>query len=99
MLRTILEGHTVCDSRRPVNADNGSVGSAPDEKAFHSVANRRDGCTMVPFSRSKRKSRFRCLELKSSRILSWPHTCTSIVGRREDQAQSHPPELASYDGL
>src|SRR5437899_235497 len=26
---------------------------------FHSVANKREGCTMVPFSRSKRK--FRCI--------------------------------------
>jgi hypothetical protein len=31
-----------------------TVGSAPDEKSFHSVANRRDGFTMVPFLRSKR---------------------------------------------
>ena len=31
-----------------------TVGSAPDKNRF-SVANRRDGCTMVPFSRSKRK--------------------------------------------
>src|ERR1035438_3347734 len=34
-----------------------TVGSAPDDKSFHSVANRPDGCTMVPFSRSKRKFR------------------------------------------
>ena len=38
-----------------------TVGSAPDEKSFHSVANRRDGCTMVPFSRSKRKFRLRAV--------------------------------------
>ena len=35
-----------------------TVGSAPIEKSFHGVANKRDGCTMVPFSRSKRKFRF-----------------------------------------
>ena len=28
-----------------------------DKKSFHGVANGRDGCTMVPFSRSKRKIR------------------------------------------
>src|ERR1019366_5998532 len=32
-----------------------TVGSAPDDKSFHSVANRRDRCTMVPFSRSKKR--------------------------------------------
>jgi hypothetical protein len=35
-----------------------TVGSAPDEKSFYGVANKRDGCTMVSFSRSKRKFRF-----------------------------------------
>src|ERR1019366_7087386 len=35
-----------------------TVGSAPDDKSFHSVANRRDECTMVPFLRPKRKFRF-----------------------------------------
>jgi hypothetical protein len=34
-----------------------TVGSAPDEKSFHGVANVRDGCTMVPFLRPKRKFR------------------------------------------
>lgn len=34
-----------------------TVGSAPDEKSFYGAANKRDGCTMVPFSRSKRKFR------------------------------------------
>ena len=28
-------------------------GSTPDAKSLHRVANRRDGCTMVPFSRPK----------------------------------------------
>jgi hypothetical protein len=28
-------------------------------KSFHSVTNRRDGCTMLPFSRSRRKFRFK----------------------------------------
>jgi len=32
-----------------------TVGSAPDGKSFHDVENGRDGCTMVPLSRSKRK--------------------------------------------
>jgi hypothetical protein len=32
-------------------------GSAPDEKSFHNVANRRDGCTIVLLLRSKRKFR------------------------------------------
>jgi len=36
-----------------------TVRSAPDEKSFYGVANKRDGCTMVPFSRSKRKSRMK----------------------------------------
>jgi hypothetical protein len=35
-----------------------TVGSAPDEESFYGVANKRDGCTMVPFSRSKSKFRF-----------------------------------------
>ena len=34
-----------------------TVGSALDENSFHRVANRRDGCTMVPFLRPKRKFR------------------------------------------
>jgi hypothetical protein len=34
-----------------------TVGRAPDDKSFHDVANGRDECTMVPFSRSKRKFR------------------------------------------
>jgi hypothetical protein len=34
-----------------------TVGSAPDEKSLYGVANKRDGCTMVSFSRSK--GRFR----------------------------------------
>jgi hypothetical protein len=34
-----------------------TVGSAPDGKSFHDVANGRDGCTMVPLSRSKRRFR------------------------------------------
>jgi len=34
-----------------------NVGSAPDEKSFYGGANRPDGCTMVPFSRPKRKFR------------------------------------------
>jgi len=32
------------------------VGSAPDENRFTVVANRRDGCTMVSFWRSRRRS-------------------------------------------
>jgi hypothetical protein len=36
-----------------------TVGSAPDEKSFYGAANKRDGCTMVSFSRSKRKFRSR----------------------------------------
>src|SRR5664280_2557802 len=32
-----------------------TVGSAPDEKSFYGVANRRNECTMVLCSRSKRK--------------------------------------------
>ena len=36
-----------------------TVGSAPIEESFHGVANGRDGCTMVPFSRSKRRFRLR----------------------------------------
>src|ERR1019366_6210975 len=35
------------------------VGSAPEGKSFYGVANRRDGCTMVPYPRSKRKFRFK----------------------------------------
>src|ERR1019366_5680037 len=38
-----------------------TVGSAPTKKSFHGVANGRDGCTMVPFSRSKRKSRIKSM--------------------------------------
>jgi len=34
-----------------------TVGSVPDEKSFYGAANKRDGCTMVSFSRSKRKFR------------------------------------------
>jgi hypothetical protein len=33
------------------------VGSAPDGRSFSRCREGRDGCTMVPFSRSKRKSR------------------------------------------
>ena len=29
--------------------------SAPEEKSFHGVANRRDGCTMVPFFEAKKE--------------------------------------------
>ena len=31
--------------------------SVPNERSFHSVANRRDGCTMVPFLKPRRKFR------------------------------------------
>src|ERR1019366_7269250 len=41
-----------------------TVGSAPDDKSFHSVANRRDECTMVPFLRPKRK--FRLIQKESN---------------------------------
>jgi hypothetical protein len=40
-----------------------TVGSAPDEKSFYGAANRRDKCTMVSFSRSKRKFRLYRLRL------------------------------------
>src|SRR5271167_4582754 len=33
-------------------------GDSSDESSFHSVANRRDGCTMVPLLRPTRKFRF-----------------------------------------
>jgi hypothetical protein len=36
-----------------------TVRNAPDEKSCYGVANKRDGCTMVPFSRPKRKVRMR----------------------------------------
>jgi len=36
-----------------------TAGSAPDEKSFHGVANKRDGCTMGPFLRPKRKFRLK----------------------------------------
>ena len=56
-----------------------TVGSAPDEKSFYGVANRPDGCIMVPFSRSKRKFRFKhahvpfghCAAFLKSPILSF----------------------------
>jgi|GEM_PF-4472108 len=35
-----------------------TVGSAPDEKSFYSVANKRDWCAKVSLSKSKRKFRF-----------------------------------------
>lgn len=42
-----------------------TVGSALDEKSFHSIANELDACTIVPFSRSRGKLRVkstsRCL--------------------------------------
>src|ERR1700751_2998555 len=34
-----------------------TFGSGPDDKSFYAAANGRDGCSMVPFSRAKRKSR------------------------------------------
>jgi len=37
-----------------------TVGSAPDEKSFYGVANKRDQCTMMSFSRSKRKFQLVC---------------------------------------
>jgi hypothetical protein len=47
---------------RAFSGQNGPVfhrrGQCSDKKSFHGVANGRDGCTMVPFSRSKRKFRF-----------------------------------------
>jgi len=36
-----------------------TFGSAPDDNSFYGVANGRDGCSMVPFSRAKRKSQFK----------------------------------------
>ena len=38
-------------------ADGRPSRSVPDEKSFHSVANRRAWCTMVPFLKPKRKFR------------------------------------------
>src|SRR5664280_3666055 len=43
-----------------------TVGSAPDEKSFYGVANRPDGCIIVPFSRSKRKFRIRRMSALST---------------------------------
>ena len=36
-----------------------------DKKSFHGVATGRDGCTMVPFSRSKRKSRIEVFTMRT----------------------------------
>jgi hypothetical protein len=44
-----------------------TVGSAPDGKSFHGVANGRDGCTMGPFSRSKRKFPLKTVRSMESR--------------------------------
>src|SRR5208337_390797 len=56
-----------------------TVGSALDEKSFYGVANKRDGCTMVSFSRSKRKFR---LGVKQRAILvSGLHS--AVAGNRE----------------
>ena len=40
-------------------------GVLPMKNRFHSVANRRDRCTMVPFLRSKRKFRLQCAVLRA----------------------------------
>src|ERR1019366_7337411 len=44
-----------------------TVGSAPDDKSFHSIANRRDECTMVPFLRPKRKFRLKSLGFSTNK--------------------------------
>src|ERR1019366_1792671 len=44
-----------------------TVGSAPDGKSFHDVANGRDRCTMVPLSRSKRRFRLKGLRRQMER--------------------------------
>src|SRR5208337_4639775 len=56
-----------------------AVGGTPDEKSFYGVANKRGGCTMVSFSRSKKKFR---LGVKQRAILvSGLHS--AVAGNRE----------------
>jgi energy-coupling factor transporter ATP-binding protein EcfA2 len=64
-----------------------TVGSVPDEKSFHSVTNRRDGCTMVPFLRPQRK--FRTISLfKSPMSEETPNSTTPAWQRHEDHVAS-----------
>ncbi len=53
----MLQEYAANGQFRAVLVGDGTPWSAPDDKLFYSVANRRDGCTMVPFLRAKRKFR------------------------------------------
>ena len=66
------------------------VGSAPEGKSFYGVANRRDGSTMVPFPRSKRKFWFRTvLVLKRLRTMKRLSLLASLLLSLCSYAQMH----------